>query len=138
MTAKVNELREESETSEKRIEELTVLWEQVLNYLNTRETFAKYKASGYSKKFLAEHESEIVLHRAAKNKFNELGIKKLPTVKSINIEYSELVAKKKKTYSEYYTLKDKHREMLVRESNIEKILGTSFIKTKREKVNEIL
>lgn len=136
MTVKVNGLREEIKTSEKRIDELTVLREQVINYLNTRETFAKYKASGYSKKFYAEHESEIILHRAAKNKFNELGLKKLPTVKSINSEYSELTAKNKKAYSEYYSLKDKHREMLIHKSNIETILGISSESKKREKTKD--
>lgn len=136
MTAKVSGLREEIRSSEKRMEELAVLREHIINYLNTRETYAKYKASGYSKKFLAEHESEIILHRAAKNKFNELGLKKLPTVKSINIEYSELMAKKKKAYSEYYSLKDKHREMLIHKSNIEKILGISSVETKREKTKD--
>ncbi len=136
MTVKVNGLREEIKTSEKRIDELTVLREQIINYLNTRETFAKYKASGYSKKFYAEHESEIILHRAAKNKFNELGLKKLPTVKSINSEYSELTAKKKKAYSEYYSLKDKHREMLIHKSNIETILGISSESKKREKTKD--
>lgn len=136
MTVKVNGLREEIKTSEKRIDELTVLREQIINYLNTRETFEKYKASGYSKKFYAEHESEIILHRAAKNKFNELGLKKLPTVKSINSEYSELTAKKKKAYSEYYSLKDKHREMLIHKSNIETILGISSESKKREKTKD--
>lgn len=137
MTLRVDELREEIKTFEKRIDELTVLREQIINYLNTRETFAKYKASGYSKKFYAEHESEIILHRAAKNKFNELGLKKLPTVKSINIEYSELVVKKKKAYSEYYSLKDKHREMLLHKSNIEKILGKTFDNKIKEKEKKI-
>lgn len=132
MTAKVNKLREEIKTSEKRIEELTELREQVINYLNTRETFAKYKASGYSKKFLDEHESEIILHRAAKNKFNELGLKKLPSVKSINAECSVLKKKKKKAYSEYYSLKDKHREMLVHKSNIEKILYCSSMELQKK------
>ena len=136
MTMKVNGLREEIKTSEKRIDELRDLREQIINYLNTRETFAKYKASGYSKKFYAEHESEIILHRAAKKKFNELGLKKLPTVKSINSEYSELTAKKKKAYSEYYSLKDKHREMLVHKSNIETILGISSESKKREKTKD--
>ena len=136
MTAKVNELREEIKVSENRIDELTILREQVINYFNTRETFAKYKASGYSKKFLVEHESEIILHRAAKNKFNELGLKKLPTVKSINEEYSELTKKKKKAYFEYYSLKEKHREMLIHKSNIETILGISSENKKREKTKD--
>lgn len=136
MTAKVNKLREEIKTCETRIEELAELREQIINYLNTRETFAKYKASGYSKKFLAEHESEIILHRAAKSKFNELGLKKLPTVKSINLEYSELMAKKKKIYVEYNSLKETHREILIHKSNTEKILNITFKETKEKSLKE--
>lgn len=138
MTAKVNELREEIRKYETRIEEVAELREQVINYLNTREVFAEYKASGYSKKFFTEHESEIILHRAAKNRFNELGLKKLPSVKSINTEYSELKAKKKTAYSEYYSLKDKHREMLNYKTNIEIILDNSFCRNKKNYANEIL
>ena len=36
--------------------------------------------SGYSKKYLAEHEADILLHKAAKRAFDELGLKKLPTI----------------------------------------------------------
>lgn len=125
ITAEFNELREEIRKYETRIEELAEFREQVINYLNTREIFAEYKASGYSKKFLAEHESEIILHRAAKSKFNELDIKKLPSVKLINKEYAELKAKKKKAYSKYYSLKDKQKEMLIHKSNVENIFNMS-------------
>ena len=125
ITAEVNELREEIRKYETRIEELAEFREQVINYLNTCEIFADYKASGYSKKFLTEHESEIILHRAAKSKFNELDIKKLPSVKLINKEYAELKAKKKKAYSKYYSLKDKQKEMLIHKSNVENIFNMS-------------
>ena len=35
----------------------------------------------YSKKFREEHEEEILLHQAAKNAFDEMGVKKLPIIK---------------------------------------------------------
>lgn len=54
-----------------------------------------YRKAGYSKKFLAEHEADILLHKAAKKAFDEMGIKKLPTVKSLQAEYAELLAEKK-------------------------------------------
>ncbi len=122
-TARIRELRTEIRSAEERMEELAALREHIINYLNTREVFKQYKASGYSKKFYEKHESEIILHRAAKTKFNELGIKKLPKVKTINVEYAALLSQKKKAYSEYYSLKDKHKEMLIHKANIEVILG---------------
>ena len=39
-----------------------------------------YRQAGYSKKFREEHEEEILLHQAAKNAFDEMGVKKLPKV----------------------------------------------------------
>ena len=52
-----------------------------------------YKLIVYSKKYLAEHEPDILLHRAAKKAFNENGLKKLPTVKSLKEEYARLYIK---------------------------------------------
>ena len=63
--------------------EIAVLKTQIINYAKTRTVFDGYKASGYSKKYLTEHEADIILHRAAKKTFNELELKKLPTVKSL-------------------------------------------------------
>lgn len=43
----------------------------------------EYRKAGYSKKFKAEHESDILLHQASKKFFDESGLKKLPTVKNL-------------------------------------------------------
>ena len=48
-----------------------------------------------------EHESEITIHKAAKNYFDGLGFKKLPTIKALNAEYAELLAEKKAAYADY-------------------------------------
>ena len=48
-----------------------------------------------------EHEEEILLHQAAKNAFDEMGVKKLPKVKELQTEYAKLLEEKKKTYAEY-------------------------------------
>ena len=39
-----------------------------IRYAKTRETYVAYRKSGYSKKFRQEHEEEILLHQAAKNR----------------------------------------------------------------------
>ena len=38
-----------------------------------------------------EHEQEILLHQAAKNAFDEMGVKKLPKVKDLQSEYAKLL-----------------------------------------------
>ena len=60
-----------------------------------------YRKAGYSKKFREEHEEEILLHQAAKNAFDEMGVKKLPKVKELQTEYAKLLEEKKKTYAKY-------------------------------------
>ena len=40
--------------------------------------------------------ADILLHQAAKNAFDDLGVKKLPTVKSLQAEYAHLLDEKKK------------------------------------------
>ena len=54
--------------------------------------YVAYRKAGYSKKFLSEHESDITLHKAAQQYFDAQGVKKLPTVKSLNAEYAALLA----------------------------------------------
>ena len=68
---------------EGRMAEIVVLKTHIANYAKTRNVYTAYRKAGYSKKYLAEHEGDILLHKAAKKAFDELGVKKLPSVKSL-------------------------------------------------------
>ena len=118
-----NTLSEQIKSAEKRMTELSVLRSHIINYAKTREVYIAYRKAGYSKKFLAEHESEILLHKAAKNYFNEAGIQKLPSVKSINAEYADLLAEKKRAYSEYRKAREEMKELLIAKANVDRVLG---------------
>lgn len=122
LSDEISDMKSEIKNLETRLAELSTLKMHIINYAKTK-VFEQYKASGYSKKFLNEHEGEIILHRASKKAFNELGIKKLPTVKSINKEYDEVLQKKKKMYSQYHSANEKYRELLKHRANIQTILG---------------
>ena len=82
-----------------------------------------YRKAGYSKKFKAEHENEILLHQAAKKFFDESGMKKLPTVKSLQAEYAALLAEKKASYADYRKARDEMKELLTIKANVDKIMG---------------
>nr|WP_330386856.1 hypothetical protein [Robinsoniella peoriensis] len=43
-----------------------------VNYAKTRPVFDAYKESKYSRKFLAEHEADIEIHRAARAEFKRI------------------------------------------------------------------
>ena len=81
-----------------------------------------YRKAGYSKKFREEHEEEILLHQAAKNAFDEMGVKKLPKVKELQTEYAKLLEEKKKTYAKYRRSREEMRELLTAKANVDRVL----------------
>ena len=103
--------------------EINILKQQIINYSKTKSVFDGYKASKYSAKYYADHESDIVIHRAAKKAFNELGLKKLPTVKSLQTEYAELLTEKKKLYADLQDAREEMRELTIHRENLRQILG---------------
>lgn len=135
-TAQFNTLLAQIKAAETRMAEIAVLKTQIINYAKTREVFDGYKASKYSKKYLAEHETDILLHRAAKKTFNDLGIKKLPTVKSLQSEYAKLLTEKKTAYADYRRSRDEMRELLTHRANVDKILGADARENEKEKEQE--
>ena len=106
-------------SSEKRLAEIAVLRAHIVNYAKTRPVYDAYRKSGYSKKFLEEHRTEITLHKAAKVAFNESGLKMLPKVKDLNAEFSALLIKKKALYPEYRKVRDEMQDIVKAQKNVE-------------------
>ncbi len=71
------------------------------------------RKAGYSRKFLEEHRESITLHKAAKEAFDKLGLKKLSRVKDLSAEYAEVLAQKKAAYPEYRKVSEQMQESLV-------------------------
>ena len=106
-----------------------------VQYAKTRPVFEKYKASKYSKKFLAEHEADIELYRAACADFKAiLGGAKLPKMDTLKEEGRKLAEQKKKLYAEYRKAKADMQEVTTIKANIDYLLGYS--KTGRKKEQE--
>ena len=118
-----NELSAQIKAAEKRMAEIAVLRTHIINYAKTREVYVAYRKAGYSRKFRDEHEAEILLHQAAKNAFDDLGVKKLPKVRDLQAEYARLLEEKKKTYAEYRRSREEMRELLAAKANVDRILN---------------
>lgn len=121
-TAHHNELSAQIKAAEKRMAEIAVLRTHIINYAKTREIYVAYRQAGYSKKFRQEHEAEILLHQAAKNAFDDMGVKKLPKVKELQTEYAKLLEEKKKIYAEYRRSREEMRELLTAKANVDRML----------------
>lgn len=83
-----------------------------------------YRKAGYSKKYYDAHESDIIIHKAAKKAFDELALKKLPTVKSLQAEYSDLLVQKKLDYAALAKAREEARQLQIYKANAEMLLRT--------------
>ena len=109
---------------EHRMEQIADLKKHIINYAKTRDTYVAYrKASPREKaRFRSAHEAELLLHEAAKRAFDEFGEKKLPTVKTLQAEYSNLLAKKKAAYEDYKQLRKENQELQTVKANEDALL----------------
>lgn len=120
--AHYNSLQSCIKETEAKLADNAVLQTHILNYIKTREVYVAYRQAGYSRKFLAEHEGEIALHKAAKKAFDKMGLKKLPTIKTLRAEYAALLAEKKQIYAEFRKAREDMRQLLKTKANVELLL----------------
>ena len=113
MTARFNQLSEMIKISEKRLAEIAVLRTHIINYSKTRNVYVAYRKAGYSRKFYEAHREEITLHKAAKEAFNQLNVKKIPRVKELNMEYAEVMKQKKEAYAEYRSVRKEMQDYVI-------------------------
>lgn len=108
--------------AEARLTEIAVLKTYIINCAKTHEVYAAYRKAGYSKAFLEAHREEITLHKAAKAAFDEAGLQKLPKVKELDAEFSELLTKKKAAYPDYRKARNEMQELVLAQKNVERFL----------------
>ena len=77
----------------------------------------------YSKAFLEAHREEITLHKAAKAAFDEAGLQKLPKVKALDAEFTELLTKKKAAYPDYRKARNEMQELVRAQKNVERFFA---------------
>ena len=59
----------------------------------------------------------------AKDAFNQLGLKKLPTRKELNIEFHQLLTAKKEAYAEYRQVRDDLKDYQIAKKAMDVILN---------------
>ena len=132
-TERFHKLSDQIKSTEAALHTNMELKAATVQYAKTRPVFEKYKASKYSKKFLAEHEADIELYRAACADFKAiLGGAKLPKMDTLKEEGRKLSEQKKKLYAEYRKTKADMQEVTTIKANIDYLLGYSEPGRKKE------
>ena len=135
-SATYHDLSKKIKSAELRMTEIKILQQHIVNYSKTRNVYVGYRKAGYSKKYLAEHEADILLHKAAKKYFDDLGLEKLPTYQSLQNEYAELMTQKKSMYSDYKKAQENMRELQTAKANVDRILNMEIPESEKEKEAE--
>lgn len=105
------------------IERTAELMGATVDYAKTRAVFDGYKAAKYSRKYLAEHEDDIKIHRAARATFDRvLNGGKLPKMDALKKERQKLIVEKKTAREEYKKATEEMREVVTVKANIDSLL----------------
>ena len=123
-TERYHAMGDSIKAAEARLTEIAVLKTHIINYAKTRDIYTAYRKAGYSRKYYDAHESDITIHKAAKKAFDDLALKKLPTVKSLQAEYSDLLVQKKLDYAELSKARDEAKRLQIYKANAEMLLRT--------------
>ena len=90
----------------------------------------------YACKNCEQETGEANIVKAAKKAFDELGVKKLPSVKSLQEEYAKLLSEKKAAYAEYRRSRDEMRELLLHKQNVDRMLGKNEREEEKKKEHD--
>lgn len=119
-----HKLSDELRTTEEALSKTSELMAATVDYAKTRPVFDGYKATRYSKKYLAQHEAELATYRAAKDTMNtRLNGAKLPKIEALKKSRRELAGQKKALYAEYREAQRQMREAVAIKANIDHLLG---------------
>lgn len=109
----------------------------IVNYVKTKNIYAEYKKSRFKEKFRETHEADILLHEAAKRAFDALKVKKLPTVASLQAEYSALLSEKQEVYKQYKVLSRQLQQLRTAKQNVDALLNLPEKKNSNTKQSEM-
>ena len=125
----------ELKSVEKTIADKKELQRHVLNYYKTKDVREGLKACKNAKArqvYREAHESDFIILDAAKRYFDFLGLKKLPSHKTLQTDVEGLIQKKNELYNEYHTAKKADKKLGIIHHNIQQILHGAPSKRKEQ------
>ena len=122
-TDRYHELSQQIKQIEKRMAEIIEMQNHIINYSKTKDVFLAYKESGYSTKYYEEYAGDILIHRSAKNAFNDLRGRKISSIQDLKSEYATLVDKKRMAHGEYTNSRVFLRQIQNALANVTQLIG---------------
>jgi len=119
---------------EKHIKEIEEQIHDIDVYRKNKPVADKLQSVVFKGKFNREHESELILFKAAEKAVKKhFGGEKMPLIKELRAEQKQLLSEKEKLYSETNFVKYELDELLTVQRNIDKFLGLEHEQEKEQK-----
>ena len=125
---------------EKRVKELKTQIEDLDTFRKTKPVVEKLDSVIFKDKYRREHETDFILHNAAKQALKiHFPDKRYPLIKTLRAELSELYNEKSKLYPEYYEAKDEMKNISTIKRNVDTLLENPPEREKeKERNNDII
>ena len=121
---RINELQSTVDSSQKRLDDITLLKKNILTYAQNNDLYKEYKSSKYSKQFYEKNKENIDAYINAKHYFDSLNLDtKLPKIKDLNEEFQEVLKIKREAFNELLPLKREYRKHLIYRQNVKVLLN---------------
>ena len=122
-TTRHDALRDDIRAMDDRMKAISDLQRHIFNYKKYRKIYGDYKASGFNKRFAADHQQELALFRAARQAFDAAGITKLPKIDDLRAEFAELKDRKQAALAEYRQVRDELNDLRRAKGNVDSVIG---------------
>ena len=130
---------EELKSVEARLREVQPLIKNISNYQKLKPVYDAYMKAKDKPAFKAKHEAEIVIFEAAKSTLLAMqGDKKLPSLKSLQVEQQRLLEDQQRLYDERAKLKKEARVIDTMKANVDDFLSPTATQDRDKKWNSEL
>ena len=124
-TDRYHELSQQIKDLEKRMAEITELKKHIINYAKTKEVYSAYRQAGFSAKYYEANTENILLHQSAKQGFDSISSRKIPSMRDLQQEFNSCLDSKKVILKDYVKQKNLMKESLTVQSNVDHLFSQS-------------
>jgi len=124
---KFHTLTGRSQAIQARLQEISALQKHLGTYAKTHAVYAQHRNLTGRKqtKFYEQHTSAITACQAAKRYFASLGLRKLPSIQSLQQESAALQVEGRKIYPDFKRARTEMIELLTAKQNVERMLSVT-------------
>ena len=131
-TDRYHELSQQIKDLEKRMAEITELKKHIINYAKTKEVYSAYRQAGFSAKYYEANTENILLHQSAKQGFDSISLRKIPSMRDLQQEFNSCLDSKKVILKDYVKQKNLMKESLTVQSNVDHLFSQSPADTQKK------